>query len=448
MKNLDVLEQKRLRFAEDFRGALDKKDDKALAEAFNAFSKDIQQSIIAINAEYSKSMDSKILSDRGIRQLTSVEQKFYDGLMEAFKSPNPKAALSGLDLTFPETVIESVMEEIQAEHPLLNAIEFQNTTASVKWLFHDGSTPLASWGALSSEIIKEISGSIKDVGFDNSKLSAFIPIPLDLIELSAIYLDAYARIMLVEAIANGKEYGVVKGTGNKMPIGMIKDLEAPVVSGNYSDKEKVELNSFDPLEYCGIIANLAERPNGTYRPVTEVALIVNPKDYISKVIPATSVRTTDGTYKNSVFPFPTTVYTTSQLEEGEAVLGVSVGNKIKAYKAFYAGSLVKLDYSDEYQFLEDNRLYKAKMYAYGLPADNTSFIYLNISNLKPTVLNVKVVSDNNSADNAETAPVYVEVENPTGNPSESGYYELIGDNYVLSGDTEVDSEKTYYVLSE
>ena len=40
---------------------------------------------------------------------------------------------------------------------------------------------------------------------------------------------------------------------------------------------------------------------------------------------------------------------------------------------------------------------------------------------------------------------YREVENPSGNPSQSYYYEKDGNNYVASSDTEVDSNKTYYV---
>ena len=40
---------------------------------------------------------------------------------------------------------------------------------------------------------------------------------------------------------------------------------------------------------------------------------------------------------------------------------------------------------------------------------------------------------------------YREVENPSGNPSQSYYYEKDGNNYVVSSDTEVDNNKTYYV---
>ena len=40
---------------------------------------------------------------------------------------------------------------------------------------------------------------------------------------------------------------------------------------------------------------------------------------------------------------------------------------------------------------------------------------------------------------------YTEVSNPTGNPSEQGYYELVNNIYILSEDTSVDAQKTYYI---
>jgi hypothetical protein len=45
----------------------------------------------------------------------------------------------------------------------------------------------------------------------------------------------------------------------------------------------------------------------------------------------------------------------------------------------------------------------------------------------------------------EETPTYTAVANPTGNPSEQGWYEKNGDVYSLTEDTEVESGKTYYV---
>lgn len=51
---------------------------------------------------------------------------------------------------------------------------------------------------------------------------------------------------------------------------------------------------------------------------------------------------------------------------------------------------------------------------------------------------VQIINSNGSTES------YIAVENPTGDPSTSGYYELVDGNYVASTDTSVESGKTYY----
>ena len=51
------------------------------------------------------------------------------------------------------------------------------------------------------------------------------------------------------------------------------------------------------------------------------------------------------------------------------------------------------------------------------------------------------------AEGEETETTYTAVENPTGNPASQGWYELVNGEYVLTEDTTVNSEKTYYVAS-
>ena len=52
----------------------------------------------------------------------------------------------------------------------------------------------------------------------------------------------------------------------------------------------------------------------------------------------------------------------------------------------------KLEYSDEYKFLEDNRVYLIKMYGNGKPLDANAFVYADISGLLPTVQQVYVTN--------------------------------------------------------
>lgn len=52
-----------------------------------------------------------------------------------------------------------------------------------------------------------------------------------------------------------------------------------------------------------------------------------------------------------------------------------------------------------------------------------------------------------STDGTTDETTYTAVENPTGNPAQQGWYELVDGAYVLTEDTTVTSGKTYYVAS-
>lgn len=119
-------------------------------------------------------------------------------------------------------------------------------------------------------------------------------------------------------------------------------------------------------------------------------LIVNPLDYYTLVMPATVRQTVDGGYINDVFPIPTKVITAAGVKRGEAILGLG-NNYWFGVGAGTAGG--KIEYSDEYKWLEEQRYYKVKLYGNGRPVDNTSFILLDISGLKEHIRRVKAVTD-------------------------------------------------------
>jgi len=50
------------------------------------------------------------------------------------------------------------------------------------------------------------------------KLSAFIPVSQSILDLGPEWLDRYVRTILSEAIFEGLEGGIIKGTGKDEPI--------------------------------------------------------------------------------------------------------------------------------------------------------------------------------------------------------------------------------------
>ncbi|MPN52873.1 hypothetical protein SDC9_200536 [bioreactor metagenome] len=131
---------------------------------------------------------------------------------------------------------------------------------------------------------------------------------------------------------------------------------------------------------------MAKTPEGKTRVVKEVLMIVNPVDYLQKVMPATTVRGADGRYVNDVFPFPTKPVQSTQMPVGKAIFGIG--------KRYFMGigtdKSGKIEYDDSYKFLEDERVYLVKLYGHGEPLDNNAFVYADISGLIPAVHTVSI----------------------------------------------------------
>lgn len=325
--------------------------------------------------------DTQVLAARGVRQLTAEEKTYYQKVIEAMKSADVKQALANLDVVMPETVIDAVLEDLTTEHELLDAINFMPTSAAIKLLVNTNGRDLATWGSLTAEIVKELTSGFKEVDTALDKLSAFLPVSKSMLDLGPAYLDSYVRRILVEALANGLEAGVVAGTGKEMPIGMIRQVGdgVTVTDGVYPEKAAVTITNFNPVTMGNLVSLLAVDGNGKAREVRDLILVVNPQDYYQRVMPATTIQAPDGTYRRDVFPVPVRVIQSAALPRGKAVIGMAS----KYFACAGMGREGRIDYSDHYQFLEDNRVYLIKLYANGMPLDNNAFIELDITGLEP-----------------------------------------------------------------
>lgn len=382
-------------------------DEKQMAQAWKNFHDSIAQQIKDDFAEVNASNDAAILAQRGYRQLTKQETNFYNALIQGMKTGDMKQAFienvidTGTGETnaddklgiMPETIVEDVYRNLRETHPLLSKINMQYVGYSTKWVVNDSTAQLAKWGNITDSIDKEIKGALKVIDIDQNKLSCYCFIEKGMLDLGPTFLDGYIRAILKEAMANGLEYGVVKGTGYKEPIGLIRDIHAGVsftTGTGYPEKTtgqgKYSATSFETADYGKLVSYLAKTEKGATRSFNHVVLVCNLVDYLTKVMPATTVRTPQGTYVNDVFPFPTDVVVSNQVDTGEAIMFVE-----DEYKLFAGGQRGQvIEYSDDYKFIEDLRYFKVKQYADGRAFDNTSAILLDISNLEPTYTTVKI----------------------------------------------------------
>lgn len=388
MKNKDVLMQEKTLILQQMNDAIAKNDPDAFAAAFEKLSLNIQENILNEVAEQQQAADTMILAGRGVRQLTSEETKYFQAVIEAMKSSNPQQALTDMDVVMPKTVIDRVFEDLTQQHPLLDAINFQNTSGIIEMYLNTDETQLASWGALTGEITKELTSGFKMVNMGLKKLSAFIPVCRAMLDLGPAWLDRYVRDILTESTYNGLEQGIIAGTGKDQPIGMMKQVgdDVETTGGVYPDKEAIAVTSLDPVTYGELLATLATSPKGKSRVVQNVIMVVNPADYFKKIMPGTTMMTPTGNYAHDVLPFPTTVIQSTQVPANKAVLGLGR----KYFMGIGTAKSGKIEYSDQYHFLEDERVYLTKLYGHGEPLDNNAFLVLDITNLKPAILKVEV----------------------------------------------------------
>ena len=376
MLNISNLKQKDAVVA--LQNAMAGEDEKAIQEAWLGF----QQSIIdVVKQDYEEAHGNQaILAQRGYRQLTQQEINYYNKLIEAGKSDNPKQAMTGVMNIMPETIIEDVYKDLVQEHPLLSKINFVSVKYLTKWILNDHTVQTAVWGEINSAITEEITSAFKVIDVNQCKFSAFTVIEKDMLDLGPTFLDGYIRMFLKDALLTGLEKGIVDGTGKAQPIGLTRNVskDVTVTGGVYPKKEKIEVTSFIPSAYGELLAKMVKNENGRNRKFDKVLMICKQTDYLRKVMPATTYLNAAGAYVNNLFPFPTDVEISNELDEGEAIVCLPD----EYFMGIGGAKEGVIEYSDDLKFLEDKRVYKIKMYGMGKAYDNTVSLLLDISNLE------------------------------------------------------------------
>lgn len=391
MKNLDALKAERAEALQALVEAQASGDKEKFEQAANRFMDYVGEMIKAQESGTINQQDAQVLNARGVRQLTSEERDYFQKLGEAFRAPEPKQALANLDVAMPKTTIDAVFEDLTTTHPLLDAIDFQNTSGLIEMIVNTDENQLGTWGTLTAEIVKELSSGFAKIPTGLKKYSAFLAVAKAMLDLGPEWLETYVRTILQETIYLGSEEAIINGTGKDMPIGMNRDVsdDVSVSAGVYPTKEAIKVTDLDPVTYGSLLSKLAKNPKGKQRVIQNLILIVSPSDYFNKIMPATTIRAADGTYVNNVLPFPTTIIQSVQVPEGKAIIGLGK----KYFMGIGTAKSGKIEFSDEAHFLEDERLYVCKLYGDGRPKDNNAFLYLDISGLKAAALKVEVVEE-------------------------------------------------------
>ena len=375
---------------DEITDALDNEDNKALAEAMVKRMKDIEAKVLNKFEELKDEHDEKVLASRGIRQLTNEEIKFYENV---FRNDIGMSPTQGGQAIMPKTIIESVFDDLREDvddNPLAD-IDLVNTTGATEWIVSIAERPTAAWGEMCDPITKELSLGFKVVNNYINKLSCYIPYCKSLIELGPVWQDAYVR----EYMGLGLKYALItaacSGNGSKQPWGMAYDYSIDSDTGVL--KTPVAITSLRRESFKAIFKAMSTNPMGIHRSLNGLTLFVDSATYY------------DYLYANEVY-FDLNGAEHSRLDRlgikkricetglsnGQAILGLP--KRYFMQIAAKVGVSGEIEFSDDYLFLEDKRVYKGKLFADGFAKDNNAFVLLDITGLNDgAAAEVKVMND-------------------------------------------------------
>lgn len=398
IKSNDLFAQVKKQHETTLSAAFKSGNPEEIAQAMTAFFDGMNEAVLQRAAEEidARNQDATILAARGANVLTAAENEYYNGLAKALKSADPRAAVANYEVAMPQTVIDRVIGAIRKNHPLLDKLNFVSTAYLSRILVNAKPAQLAAWGKITGAVQKEIEGGVQEIALTMCKLSAFMAISMDLVELGPEWMDVYARETLSEAIAYALESGCVAGTGKDQPIGMIRDVSptASVTDGVYPKQTPVPVKRLDAKTMGALLAKLARDPNdatgATARAVDprDIIIVFNPFDYWEKVFAATTLLV-GGQYMTNVLPIPAEIFQSATLARGEAVIGIAPYYFIGIGPAGKQGTIVP---DDSVKFLEDQRAYKAKLQGNGRPLDHYAFLLLDVSELEAIVSTIVEVA--------------------------------------------------------
>lgn len=375
-----------------FEDALEGEDNKALAKAMVDKFNGIEDAILEKFNELKDEHDATVLASRGIRQLTDAEIKFYQDL---FSNEIGMSPTQGGSKIMPKTIFESIFDDLREDtddNPLAG-IDLVNTTGTTEWIVSVADRPTATWGAMCDPITKELSVGYKVVNTLVNKLSCYIPYCKSLIDLGPTWQDAYVR----EYIKLGLKYALIEaaisGNGSNAPWGMAYNYD--IDNDTAEMKTPVTIKSLTRGEFKSIFKSMATNPMGNHRSVKDATLYVNFEDYYDHIYENDVYYDLNGTEFSRLARLGIKLCVCETgLAQGLAVLGLP-----KRYFMQVAmkggGQNGMVEFSDDYLFLEDKRVYKAKLFADGFAKDNNAFALLDISGLtNGNVIDVKVKNTN------------------------------------------------------
>ena len=315
------------------------------------------------------------------KYMSTDVKKYYESVANMLKA---KQAVAPDNVVMPSTEVDLVTENMLEQSKVMNGVKTIAGKYLTQVVMNNKAVQQGAWGEITAEIVQECLQGFKVLDIVQHKVSAFGKIPMGMLDLGPQFLGNHMRTTMVEALVGTIEAAIVNGDGKGKPVGLTRDLGGSVVDGVYPLKEKIAVTDFGPTTYFGLVEKISKDQNGRAKKFDKVQLLMNQKTYLQKVAPAVTFLGEVG-YKEQVVPFPTEFIVTEALADNEAVMAILPDYLLALGKG------PEVTYSDQYKWLEDERVYKIKAYCDGRPKENTTALFLDVTNLVPVVKKVTVV---------------------------------------------------------
>lgn len=366
-------------YRNEFKGALAKEGAtneetvNALEDYVMAISEKASEQVRNEYNELKNVTDNNILVSRGIYPLTADEKRYYNEIKKTGKIP--------ADELLPETVVERVFTDLQKERPLLNKIRFIMGAGKEK-IITSKRLGVAVWGELHRDLEGQLDATFNVTETTLNSLTAYFIISNDTLDLGPEWIDRFIRLCLIEAIAEAWEEAIVLGTGKNQPIGLMKDLDGAVVSGEYPDKEASGTLTFADgatlvKELGGVLKDLSsyevkykdaqgeEKIETRHRKVTgKVNLLVNPVNYYDITTKVTTQNANGVFVTNLPYVPQESIIESEFVPEGKLIAFLD-----DAYDAQYSHSNRINEYKGTFA-MRRATLYTIDTFGAGSPVDN------------------------------------------------------------------------------
>ncbi|MCR1902315.1 phage major capsid protein [Ligilactobacillus apodemi] len=294
------------------------------------------------------------------------EVKFFNSLAAGDLSHGEKE-----EVVFPETTVDQIFKDMVKEHPFLQLLQLQNTGLRLKFLKSDPKGA-AKWGKVNGEIQGQLTATFSDEDATQSKLTAFVAVPNDVLEYGAPWIKTFVVTQIQEAFAAALEEAFLTGDGKDKPIGLNRDVSqnVSVTGGQYPEKKSAGTLTFKDAktaitELKNVVKALSKKENGkTFVARGKVVLALQPGASLD-VEAAATMQNVNGQWVYAL-PFGIQTVESEYVPEGKVIAFVP-----ERYDAFVSGG-VEIKEFDQTLALEDGHLYTAKRFAYGKAEDDNA----------------------------------------------------------------------------